>query len=175
MIFLCLDQVDLWYRKKLLRSQVLPSSVAWHSLYSKNIKKFPFRMMIFCAKSLSEFAYFCAKIYQNLHTKNYCLITGVMLPCPPLTYNSFPASPIQLAIGTKTDKRRMLCAHERIVFQKRANIPKAGHIMFCMKTNYVCWTWDGFSLVCYGQVGWLILIIFCYLCAFVFINIYVWN
>ena len=110
-------------------------------------------MMIFCAKSLSEFAYFCAKIYKNLHTKNYCLITGVMLPCPPLTYNSFPASPIQLAIGTKTDKRRMLCAHERIVFQKRANIPKAGHIMFCMKTNYVCWTWDGFSLVCYGQVG----------------------
>ena len=41
----------------------------------------------------------------------------------------------------------MLCAHERIVFQKRANIPKAGHIMFCMKTNYVCRTWDGFSLL----------------------------
>ena len=64
-----------------------------------------------------------------------------------------PRLPIQLAIGTKTDKRRMLCAHERIVFQKRANIPKAGHIMFCMKTNYVCWTWEGVSLVCYGQVG----------------------
>ena len=109
---------------------------------------------------------FVQRIYQNLHTfvqKSIKICIPKILPHnwshatyparPSLTTNSFPASPIQLAIGTKTDKRRMLCAHERIVFQKRANIPKAGHIMFCMKTNYVCWTWDGFSLVCYGQVG----------------------